>query len=47
MMIGDEMEMEVGGEFGGIPFYGKQIFRGPGQDKMIKAMMVMFNARMQ
>jgi len=41
MMIGNEMELEIGGEAGEIPFYGKQMFRGPGQDKLMKAMMVM------
>ena len=45
MMIGNEMEVEIGGEFGEIPFYGKKMVRGPGQDKLMKAMFVMMAAK--
>ena len=30
MMIGNEMELEFGGEVGEIPFYSKEMVRGPG-----------------
>jgi hypothetical protein len=46
MMIGNEMELEFGGEVGEIPFYSKEMVRGPGQDKLMKAMFVMQAAKM-
>jgi len=44
MMVGNDWEAEVGGELGDIPFYGKQMFRGPGQYKLMKAIMVFMHA---
>jgi len=37
MMMGNEMETEVGFEMDEIPFYGKQMVRGAGLDKLLKA----------
>lgn len=41
MMMGNEMETEVGFEMGEIPFYGKHMVRGAGLDKLIKAMWIL------